>query len=211
MRLAGLNWKWHLCNSSLSVKLQQSSEICRIQQSLSIQFCFLTHLLYEWRYRNSCPIFITCPRISGWISWYKMSWKSYLKNTVFPSHAANVSNCFNVSFEIRPEESCQFFISNAFPAHFPKAPISTPNVSGPTIHWPDHLTVNHSPAALTFLAIPPDPSHYTIIAPPAFVPNPPWPLSAFILFSWQKLQPWWNTIILGFSPYPKETNPIQRK
>lgn len=102
----------------------------------------------------------------------------------------NVSNFFNVSFGDWAWGTLPIFYFKCISSSFPLRPqFQQFDVSGPTIHWPDDLfTVNHSPA-WSPAASPSLPSTWPITLhnnhSPAFVPNPPWPLSAFILLSWQ--------------------------
>lgn len=74
---------------------------------------------YGWRHRNSWLIWMTYPRISAWIYWYKNELNSYLKSTFSPATQQKQVIFFykNVSFEIKSEKSCQVFNSKVFPAH----------------------------------------------------------------------------------------------
>lgn len=72
---------------------------------------------YGWRHRNSWLIWMTYPRISAWIYWYKNELNSYLKST-FPPATQRKASDFKMSlFEIKLEKSCQVFNSKVFPAH----------------------------------------------------------------------------------------------
>lgn len=105
-------------SSSLLVTAPQHNAT---QRDLSLTGCSARLPLisfYGWRHRNSWLIWMTYPRISAWIYWYKNELNSYLKSTFSPATQQKQMIFFkNVSFEIKSEKSCQVFNSKVFPAH----------------------------------------------------------------------------------------------
>lgn len=132
---------------------------------------------------------MTCPRISVWLSWHKMSWiciwkihfspamwhKWFFKGLVLfvfrlsLKKVANTLLVFERYFQVIPSSAP----TSTFWHQWPLNPLTWPSLHG------------HLPALwLQFPVIPAGPLYHTIHHSCTFVPNPSLPLSS-ILFSWQ--------------------------
>lgn len=183
--------KWHPCNSSLSVKLLQSSgtqwdlTITKNSVLLSYSSPFMDEdkeivAEFWWpaqEYQHVYP----------GTKWVEFVFEKY----IFPQTCGTsdflkvffVSFCF---FRLSLKKAANTLFERYFQVIFSSAPTSTIWHQWPLnpLTWPP--LHGHLPAyGFTFLVIQPGPLYYTINHSCTFVPSPSLPLSSSILFCWQ--------------------------